>query len=152
MSYEKIKNAVINFDRETAINETHKAVEEKKNIQEVIDKGLTEAMDVIGDKFSKEEIFVPHLLLSAQIMKACIDILKPHLGKEKQVSKGKIVIGTVQGDLHDIGKNLVAMMMQSAGFEVIDLGLNVSPENFVKTVKEKEADRKSTRLNSSHYS
>ena len=91
------------------------------------------AMAVVGEKFKNNEIFVPEMLVSARAMKKGVDVLKPHLASGAAGANGKVIIGTVAGDLHDIGKNLVAMMVESAGFEVIDLGVDVSKEKFVET-------------------
>jgi 5-methyltetrahydrofolate--homocysteine methyltransferase len=97
-------------------------------------------MDEVGERFSAGELFVPEMLMAAQAMKAGLELLKPHLGEGGGQSKGVVVIGTVKGDLHDIGKNLVAMMMEGAGFEVVDLGVDVESEAFVKRAAEKSAD------------
>ena len=94
----------------------------------------------VGERFSAGELFVPEMLMAAQAMKAGLELLKPHLGEGQGQSKGTVVIGTVKGDLHDIGKNLVSMMMEGAGFEVVDLGVDVESEAFVKTAAEKSAD------------
>jgi hypothetical protein len=96
-------------------------------------------MDEVGEQFRAGELFVPEMLRAAQVMKAGLEILKPHLSAGQSKSKGVVVIGTVKGDLHDIGKNLVSMMMEGAGFEVVDLGVDVEREKFVKTAAEKSA-------------
>ena len=96
---------------------------------------MIDAMGVVGEKFKRNEIFVPEMLVAARAMKKGVEILKPHLAGDNTVSAGKLIIGTVAGDLHDIGKNLVAMMIESAGFEVIDLGVDVPVEKFIETVK-----------------
>ncbi len=101
--------------------------------QRILDDGLLAGMAVIGNKFKAHEIFLPDVLLAARAMYSGLDILKPLLVKEAVLSRGKIVLGTVQGDLHDIGKNLVGIMLKGAGFEVIDLGNDVTPEKFVDT-------------------
>ena len=101
--------------------------------QRILDDGLLAGMAIIGNKFKAHEIFLPDVLLAARAMYSGLDILKPHLVKEAVLSRGKIVLGTVQGDLHDIGKNLVGIMLKGAGFEVIDLGNDVAPERFVDT-------------------
>lgn len=90
------------------------------------------AMDEVGEKFKREEIFVPEMLVSAKAMKKGVEVLKPHLASGAAGAAGKVIIGTVAGDLHDIGKNLVAMMIESAGFEVMDLGVDVPAERFVE--------------------
>ena len=96
---------------------------------------MIDAMGVVGEKFKRNEIFVPEMLVSARAMKKGVEVLKPLLAGDNTASAGKLIIGTVAGDLHDIGKNLVAMMLESAGFEVIDLGVDVPVEKFVETVK-----------------
>lgn len=93
---------------------------------------MIEAMDEVGEKFKNNEIFVPEMLIAAKTMKKGVEILKPHLLSEETGKAGKVIIGTVAGDLHDIGKNLVAMMIESAGFEVIDLGVDISAERFLE--------------------
>jgi corrinoid protein of di/trimethylamine methyltransferase len=102
---------------------------------EILNVGMIEAMNVIGEKFQKNEIFVPEMLIAARAMKKGVEVLKPRLGSSDSTKKGKVVIGTVAGDLHDIGKNLVAMMIESAGFEVLDLGVDVPADKFVDAVK-----------------
>jgi 5-methyltetrahydrofolate--homocysteine methyltransferase len=98
---------------------------------EILKQGLVAGMDVVGEEFRKREIFLPDVLLAARAMCAGLDLLKPHLASEGVPSRGKIVLGTVKGDLHDIGKNLVGILLKGAGFEVIDLGHDVAPEAFV---------------------
>ena len=114
-------------------------------VQETLDEGVaaTEildtmiaAMDVVGEKFKNNEIFVPEMLISAKAMKKGVEVLKPHLASGEVGSMGKMIMGTVAGDLHDIGKNLVIMMIESAGFEVIDLGVDVPLEKFISTYEE----------------
>jgi len=114
-------------------------------VQEALDEGLeaTEilntmiaAMDVVGEKFKNNEIFVPEMLISAKAMKKGVEVLKPHLASGATGALGKVIIGTVAGDLHDIGKNLVSMMIESAGFEIIDLGVDVPVEKFISTAEE----------------
>src|SRR5512139_1620608 len=100
---------------------------------EVLEKGLVAGMNVVGEQFRLREIFLPDVLLSARAMYAGLDVLKPHLASEGVRSRGKVVLGTVKGDLHDIGKNLVGIMLRGAGFEVVDLGHDVAPEAFVDT-------------------
>jgi corrinoid protein of di/trimethylamine methyltransferase len=105
---------------------------------EILNKGMIDTMSVVGEKFQKEEIFIPEMLVAARAMKRGVEALKPHLGDAGDISIGKVVIGTVSGDLHDIGKNLVAMMIESAGFEVNDLGVDVSVDQFVQAVESDE--------------
>ena len=102
---------------------------------DILNIGMIGAMGVVGEKFKNNEIFVPEMLVAARAMKKGVDVLKPHLAGDDAVSRGKYILGTVAGDLHDIGKNLVGMMIESAGFEVIDLGVDVPAEKFVETIK-----------------
>ncbi len=106
---------------------------------DVLQQGLLAGMNVVGEQFRLREIFLPDVLLSAKAMYAGLDILKPHLASAGVPSRGKVVIGTVKGDLHDIGKNLVGIMLKGAGFEVIDLGHDVAPEAFVDAAVREEA-------------
>ena len=103
---------------------------------DVLNKGMIDAMAVVGEKFKKNEIFVPEMLIAAKAIKKGVEVLKPHLASGAAGALGKVIIGTVAGDLHDIGKNLVAMMIESAGFEVIDLGVDVPVEKFLTAYEE----------------
>ena len=111
------------------------ALKEGTPAESVINDGLIAGMDVVGARFKKNEIYIPEVLLAARAMKMGMDILKPEIIKAGIKPIGKCLVGTVQGDLHDIGKNLVAMMLKGAGFEVIDLGVDVGPDKFVEQVK-----------------
>jgi 5-methyltetrahydrofolate--homocysteine methyltransferase len=106
----------------------------------ILNEGLIAGMQVVGKRFGDHEIFLPDVLLAAKAMNAGLAVLEPHLSQGDVASRGKVVIGTVQGDLHDIGKNLVGIMLAGAGFEVIDLGKDVSPQKFVDTARESAAD------------
>ena len=117
----------------------NRALEEGTPAKTILEEGLLPGMSVIGEKFRKNEVFVPEVLVAARAMNAGIEILKPHLAAGENTSKGKAVIGTVKGDLHDIGKNLVKIMLEGKGLEVIDLGVDVSAEQFVTTAKEQGA-------------
>jgi 5-methyltetrahydrofolate--homocysteine methyltransferase len=114
---------------------TQKALDAGTNPQEVLDQGLIPAMDIVGSKFSCHEFYIPEMLIAARAMQAGIALLKPGLTAQGGKPRGKVVIGTVKGDLHDIGKNLVGLMLQGSGFEVLDLGADVKPERFVDAVK-----------------
>ena len=103
---------------------------------DILNKGMIEAMSIVGEKFKDGEIFVPEMLVAARAMKEGVETLKPHMVGEQDTSIGKFIIGTVEGDLHDIGKNLVAIMVESSGFEVIDLGVDVPAEKVIETIKE----------------
>ena len=109
------------------------ALDEGLDPFEILNKGMIDAMSVVGEKFKNNEIFVPEMLVAARAMKKGVEVLKPYLGGSSDISIGKAVIGTVQGDLHDIGKNLVCLMVESAGFEVIDLGVDVPSQEFIDT-------------------
>jgi len=119
---------------------TQKAIDEGMVPREILDDGLIAGMDVIGKKFRAHEIFLPDVLLSARAMYAGMDLLKPLFLQNEVPSIGKVVLGTVQGDLHDIGKNLVGIMLKGAGFEIVDLGKDVPPEVFVDTAEKEEAN------------
>jgi 5-methyltetrahydrofolate--homocysteine methyltransferase len=118
---------------------TQQAIEKNCEPKEVLNKGLIHGMNIVGEKYKIHEIFLPDVLLAAKAMYAGMDILKPLFIKEKIPTMGKVVIGSVQGDLHDIGKNLVGIMLRGAGFEVIDLGNNVAPETFVEAAVSENA-------------
>ncbi len=108
--------------------------------QNILDNALLAAMSIVGEKFKNNQVFVPEVLIAARAMNAGLEILKPHLESEGTEGKGTAVIGTVKGDLHDIGKNLVKIMLEGKGLEVIDLGTDVSPEKYVETAKEHNAN------------
>lgn len=118
----------------------NQALEEGIPAKEILEDGLLDGMNVVGEKFKKNEIFVPEVLIAARAMNAGVAILKPHLTEAGVESKGTAVIGTVKGDLHDIGKNLVKMMLEGKGLNVIDLGVDVAPETFVSAAIEHNAD------------
>ena len=134
--FEEIKDTVIVGKHKEIEALVQKAIQDKANLDDLISKALIAAMDVVGDRFAKSEIFVPEMLVAAMTMKKGLDIIKPLLTDQEQQSKGKVVLCTVKGDLHDIGKNLVAMMLEGAGFEVIDLGVDVTVENVIAKVAE----------------
>jgi len=115
---------------------TQKALDEGVPPGEILNEGLIKGMSVVGEKFKNNEFYVPEVLIAARAMHAGMDILRPALVSSGVEPIGKVILGTVKGDLHDIGKNLVAMMLEGAGFEVNDLGIDVSPEKFVEAVKE----------------
>lgn len=115
---------------------TQKALSEGVSPAEVLNDGLIKGMSVVGERFKNNEFYVPEVLIAARAMHAGMDILKPALAEFGVEPIGKVLLGTVKGDLHDIGKNLVAMMLEGAGFEVVDLGIDVPPEKFVEAVKE----------------
>ncbi len=138
--FKPLSEAISKGDVNAAVAETHRALEAGTSAQDILDKGLIATMNQVGDRFSSGQIFVPQMLRSARTMQECVKLLKPHFREGDVVSKGKVLIGTVKGDLHDIGKNLVSMMMEGAGFTIIDLGVDVPPEHFVEKVKEVDPD------------
>ena len=138
--FKSLTDAVIKGDIQTAVTETQTAVDAGANVQDILDKGLIAAMDEVGEKFSTGQMFVPQMLRSAKTMQECMKLIKPLFQEGELKAKGKVVIGTVRQDLHDIGKNLVAMMMEGAGFTITDLGVDVSPGKFTEKAKEVGAD------------
>jgi 5-methyltetrahydrofolate--homocysteine methyltransferase len=132
---EDLYEAVLTGDRNAAVEITRQALEEAFDPRSLIDDTMIPAMDEVGRRFEEEEYFVPELLLSARAMKSALELITPRLSESAANRKDCIVIGTVGGDLHDIGKNLVAAMLEGAGFEVVDLGSDVSPEDFVAAIE-----------------
>jgi len=130
-----LAEAVIRGDQATAVNVTKQALKEKLAPKKILDEGLIAGMDVVGSRFKNNEIYIPEVLIAARAMKMAMELLEPELIKAGVKPIGRLLIGTVQGDLHDIGKNLVAMMLKGAGFEVIDLGVDVAPEKFAAEAK-----------------
>lgn len=136
----QLYDAILNGDHKTAVAVTKQALSEGITPMELITKYMSPAMDEVGRLFECEEYFVPELLLSGRAMKAALELLQPLLAASGAEPAGRVVIGTVKGDLHDIGKNLVASMLEGAGFEVHDLGADVAPEKFVAAVQEHKPD------------
>lgn len=132
-----LSDAIIKGDQKTAVDITKQALAEGTAAKNILDDGLIAGMDVVGARFKKNEIYIPEVLIAARAMKMAMEILEPELVKAGVEPIGKLAIGTVQGDLHDIGKNLVAMMLKGAGFEVVDLGVDVKTEKFVEQAKAK---------------
>jgi len=130
-----LADAVIRGDQNAAVGITKSAIDEGTSAKRVLDDGLIAGMDVVGARFKKNEIYIPEVLIAARAMKMAVELLEPELVKAGVEPIGKFLIGTTQGDLHDIGKNLVAMMLRGTGFEVIDLGVDVSAEKFVEQAK-----------------
>ena len=117
-----------------------RAIEEGIQPQTILDEGLLQGMSITGDRFTRNEVFVPEVLVSARAMYKGVELIKPLLAEGGVESRGKVCIGTVEGDLHDIGKNIVKLMLESKNFEVIDLGVDVAPEKFVETAKNEKCD------------
>jgi 5-methyltetrahydrofolate--homocysteine methyltransferase len=137
---EQISTAVIEGNLDDIEDLTDDALDEGLNAEEILDKGLMAGMDYVGVEFKAGNMFVPEVLRSAKTMQLAMDILKPLLVESGAKAAGKVLLGTVKGDLHDIGKNLVGMMCEGAGFEIKDIGKDVSPEEFVEAVKEWKPD------------
>jgi 5-methyltetrahydrofolate--homocysteine methyltransferase len=114
---------------------TQKAIDEGIDVEKILTEGLIPAMSIVGERYEKNEIFVPEMLFSAKAMKSGLELIRPLLLEGTDLILGKVIIGTVQGDLHDIGKNLVCMMLEGAGFEIEDLGINVPPQKFLDAAK-----------------
>ena len=138
--FKALSDAVIKGDIKTALAETQKAMDAGTNVNDILNKGLIVTMDEIGERFSKGLIYVPQMLRSAKTMQECTKLLEPFFQEGDLISKGRVLIGTVKGDLHDIGKNLVSMMMGGAGFTIIDLGVDVPSAKFVQQAQEVEPD------------
>lgn len=138
--FKKLSDAVVEMDEEQAVAVAKEVVKENYDAVEAIDKGLSAGMEEAGRLFEEEEYFVPELLICSDAMYAGLDILKPHIKINKDEVKHKVVIGVIEGDTHDIGKNLVKIMIETSGFEVIDLGRDVPAATFVEKAKEENAD------------
>ncbi len=139
-SLETLTQSVIDGREAQVKEQTQALIAAGMNPLEIISNGLIAGMNVVGTQFKNGEMFVPEVLMSAKSMAAGIEIVKPLIADKDMPSMGKVLIGTVKGDLHDIGKNLVAMMLESGGFTVINLGVDIAPEKFVATAKEHQPD------------
>ncbi|HTL16657.1 MAG TPA: corrinoid protein [Patescibacteria group bacterium] len=135
----KLHEAVVSGDAKTARAITEQALAEGLDPLQLVNQYLVPAMDEVGRRFECSEYFVPELLISARAMKAALELIRPKLTASGSKPLGRVAIGTVKGDLHDIGKNLVASLLEGGGFEVIDLGVNVGPEKFISSIKEQDA-------------
>jgi 5-methyltetrahydrofolate--homocysteine methyltransferase len=136
VSIEKVYLAVLEGDAIAVREHVQSALDVGNNAGEILNAGLIRAMDEVGQRFEAGEFFVPEMLIAARAMQSGLGLLKPHLADDDVHSSGKVVIGTVKGDLHDIGKNLVAMMLEGAGFKVVDLGTDVDPAKFAEEVRQ----------------
>jgi 5-methyltetrahydrofolate--homocysteine methyltransferase len=138
--YEKLMTSLYHGEEDEVTSLVHKALDEGLDPQDVLQNGLIAGMDQVGVDFKSGELFVPEVLVAARAMHAGMAVLRPLLAEGSKIGAGKLVVGTVQGDLHDIGKNLVKMMMEGAGFEIVDLGTDVKPQDFVAAVREHKPD------------
>jgi corrinoid protein of di/trimethylamine methyltransferase len=136
----QLYDAVVNGDAKTSQAITQQALADGVDPLKLVNEYMVPAMDEVGRRFEANEYFVPELLIAARAMKASLELIRPLLTARGDQPAGRVAIGTVKGDLHDIGKNLVASLLEGGGFEVIDLGVNVPPEKFIATIKEKGAN------------
>jgi len=133
--FEDLANSIIAGDNVKSKEITQKLVDSGVNASEILNGGLVPGMEVVGRKFKANEMYIPEVLIAARAMHAAMDIIKPMLSESGAEMKGTVIIGTVQGDLHDIGKNLVGMMLEGGGFSVIDVGVDIPAEKFVEEAK-----------------
>jgi len=139
-AYKSMQQAIIDGNVDIALTLTEAAIAEGAPAREILDNGLLPGMDEVGRRMKAGDCFIPEVLLSARTMQSCLNLLKPHLAVGESSSLGTVVIGTVEGDVHDIGKNLVAMLLEGAGFEVHNLGTGITAAGFLEAAKEYDAD------------
>jgi len=137
---EDVYSAVIDGKVDDAAAGVEQGLNDGITVDDLLKKGLLAAMDLVGERFGEGDIFIPQVIWSAKAMQAGMDFLRPHFTEDQQEKSARIIIGTAEGDIHDIGKNLVGMMLEGAGFEVVDLGVGVKPEQFVEKAVEEKAD------------
>ncbi|WP_022666541.1 corrinoid protein [Desulfospira joergensenii] len=138
--YKELNDAVIGGDLAGIAGMVQKSLDAGGDASEILNQGLIAAMDIVGERMESGDMFIPEVLMAAQSMGKGVEVLKPLLKEGEGSGSGKVVIGTVKGDLHDIGKNLVSMMIESCGLEVHNLGVDIPPEDFVKSIRDKNAD------------
>ncbi len=137
--FNAIQNALVGCDQEKVTQLVNDSLANKIPASEILNQGLIAGMDIVGEKMENGDMFIPEVLMAAQAMGNCVEILKPLLGEDETAGGANVIIGTVKGDLHDIGKNLVSMMLESAGLTVYNLGVDIEPSVFVEQIKEKKA-------------
>jgi 5-methyltetrahydrofolate--homocysteine methyltransferase len=137
--FNAMQDALVSCDQAKLEDLVNTALKSDTPAIDILNKGLIAGMDIVGEKMENGDMFIPEVLMAAKAMRGCVTILKPLLGDEAGTQGASVVIGTVKGDLHDIGKNLVSMMIESAGMTVHNLGVDIAPEDFVSQIKEKEA-------------
>ncbi len=137
---EDVYNTVVNGKVDDAPGNVQKALDAGVEVEDILNEGLIGAMDLVGEQFGNGDLFIPQVLWAAKAMQAGMDILKPHFSEDQQADRKKVVIGTIKGDIHDIGKNLVGMMLEGSGFDVVDLDKDVAPEAFIQTAIDEKAD------------
>lgn len=138
--YERIAEEVVKGQADAVKELVNQALSESISAEDILNNGLVAGMDVVSEKFKNNEFFIPEVLVSARAMTAGLNILNPLLAEANVKAKGKVVIGTVKGDLHDIGKNIVGMMLQGAGYEIVDLGADVPKEKFIEFTQNENAN------------
>ncbi len=138
-NYQELADAIIAGDNVKSKEVTQKLVDSGKESADILNEGLMKGMNVVGKRFKANEMYIPEVLIAARAMHAAMDIIKPLLTESGAPSKGTVLVGTVQGDLHDIGKNLVCMMLEGGGFNVVDIGVDVPKEKFVEEAKKNDA-------------
>jgi 5-methyltetrahydrofolate--homocysteine methyltransferase len=137
---QEIADAIIEGDDEAVVRLTQSALDAQLSAEQIIDGGMMQGMAVVGDRFKRDLMFIPEVMMSAQAMNKGMELVRPHIVPGAQSKSGKVIIGTVQGDMHDIGKNLVKMMLEASSLDVLDLGVDVSPATFVENVASSQAD------------
>jgi len=137
--FNAMQDALVNCDKDKLVAMVNAALGNNEAAVDILNQGLIAGMDIVGDKMENGDMFIPEVLMAAQAMGECVTILKPLLSDDEAAQGSNVIIGTVKGDLHDIGKNLVSMMMESAGMTVHNLGVDIGPEDFVAQIKEKNA-------------
>ncbi len=139
VDFNAMQDALVHCDRDKLEGLVNAAMAEGTPATDILNRGLIAGMDIVGDKMENGDMFIPEVLLAAKIMGGCVSILKPLLGDDESGEGASVIIGTVKGDLHDIGKNLVSMMMESGGMTVHNLGVDIAPQQFINQIKEKNA-------------
>ncbi|MDW7650531.1 MAG: corrinoid protein [Bacillota bacterium] len=139
MSIQEIFDAVLEFEEDDVVALVKAEIEAGTDVSDILENGLIAAMDEVGKQFAAGELYVPEMLMAAEAMKAGLEEVKPLLQGDSAASKGTLIIGTVKGDLHDIGKNLCSMMVEGAGYDVVDVGIDVDSETFIEKIRETNA-------------
>ena len=135
-----LKESLINMDRGKVVELTRKALDDGIKPDEILSEALTPGMEIVGQSYEKDEIFIPEMLMSAEAMQSAMELLRPVLTKAESAGMGKVIIGTVEGDVHDIGQQIVSMMLEGAGFQVFNLGIDVPAAKFVEKAKAEKPD------------
>ncbi len=138
--FSELISAISTIEKEKAIEEVERLLKEDVDSFQIIEKGIMIGMNIVGQKFEEGDYFLPDLLLAADIVESCTDLIKPHITADQYEAKGVVIVGTITGDIHDLGKNLIARTLESAGFKVVDLGVDVPVEKFIMAAKEEKAD------------